>query len=213
MRAASPIDAAELERLLALGERVRDIARRFRTDERRITERMADLGLMRPEERRRAEGHALDARVAELAREGLTGAKIAEIMGLTRNQVIGRAFRMGVTLGFGRKRVLHVKLPPKAEKASRPKVERKAAPRAVPKPSPAVLVVPKVDLAPVVPGPAGGVPFLELAPRGCKFAVGQDAQGSHLFCGGSRAEGLPYCRHHAQIAYRPVEPKIRKRAA
>lgn len=78
-------------------------------------------------------------RLEEFARAGLTGAQIAEALGVTRNAVLGRCFRTGITLpmtpdkevscrgkrGRGRpKGVSHVLRPDHPSRRSRPKGSR-----------------------------------------------------------------------------------------
>jgi GcrA cell cycle regulator len=44
------------------------------------------------------------------------------------------------------------------------------------------------------------VSFTELQPHHCRWPIGQR---DYVFCGGTKAEGSPYCIGHSRIAYRP----------
>jgi len=135
-----------------------------------------------------------------LWQEGLSASQIAvSLGGITRNAVIGKAHRLGLTgrpspiknrpVGIARPR------PPR-----RPRVEV-AAPRVV-----ATAAAPRrVEVAPaqieVEDGP--GATILTLTDRICKWPIGDPRHPDFHFCGRASAEGLPYCVEHARRAYQP----------
>jgi GcrA cell cycle regulator len=63
----------------------------------------------------------------------------------------------------------------------------------------------------VVPRSAG-VTIMELREAMCRFPLGDPTTPEFRFCGTQASTGLPYCAHHAQIAYTPVAERKRLRA-
>ena len=145
-------------------------------------------------------GDWTDARVdklRELWREGLSASAVAARLGVSRNAVIGKVHRLGLS-----KSGEHDLARPKPVRPSRPKaprrvarVERKAAPRQTPQ-----VLQASIDLP-------GLVDRLEaLGAQGCHFPVGDPQAADVAFCGRLRSDG-PYCEAHRQIAYQPGGPK------
>jgi GcrA cell cycle regulator len=146
---------------------------------------------------------------------GLSTARIAaEIGGITKNAVIGRARRMS----------LPARRPggtPSTKCTRRVRTAMAAQQAASIKPltflggsrmgPPAVKVEPIT--APVLcfqwyddrRREAGLVHLLDLEPHHCRFAIGYDHKLGHGFCGCNAAPGLPYCEHHAARVYTPLE--------
>ncbi len=112
--------------------------------------------------------HEMDATLTVLAGEGLSGGAIACALGMTRNAIIGRARRMGITL-HGRPAVGGWKTRPRP---------LPSAPR--PKPAPKAV-------APVAPVSVAPEPLLkplwELEPTDCKWPYGEE---NYRFCGHAR---------------------------
>lgn len=52
------------------------------------------------------------------------------------------------------------------------------------------------------------VTLLKLPPRCCRYPTSPDDAETHLFCGHPQQEGIPYCRHHARIAYRATARQV-----
>jgi GcrA cell cycle regulator len=116
---------------------------------------------------------------------------------LTRNSCIGKAGR----LGFPPRRY-----PP----------HRGGSMKGIPKPRHKKIVPPHAPAAPVLARktihrrryvPSGGLPLLKLNEQDCRWAVGADRQGSHLFCARTKVDGSPYCEEHTRIAF--VRPQRR----
>lgn len=53
--------------------------------------------------------------------------------------------------------------------------------------------------------------LIELGSDECKWPVGEPRSPGFFFCGAKRADGLPYCAHHARVAYN--RPPDRRRVA
>lgn len=155
-----------------------------------------------------------DERIAVLKKmwkEGKSAAEIAKTLGkgVTRNAVIGKAHRMGLS---GRpspiKKPAASKKEPAKKKAA-PKAataKKSSAPAAAPareKAGPAVAKeaeeLKKIEKEVVPVG--GGVSLLELTERMCKWPIGDPREADFTFCGLAIRPGTPYCPEHAAMAY------------
>lgn len=159
-----------------------------------------------------------DERIDELRRlwaEGLSASQIAnELGGVTRNAVIGKIHRMGLS---GRVKAQK----PRAAAAPRRTPSRQAAVRPAAPAQPRVMAVGSAAVKVVerdIPAPAleaapepvavaeivpfgGGVSLLELTPTSCRWPVGDPSDGDLKFCGAQCAPGQVYCQAHAQRAF------------
>jgi GcrA cell cycle regulator len=154
-----------------------------------------------------------DERIALLKKmwkDGKSAAEIAKALakGVTRNAVIGKAHRMGLS-----GRPSPIKKPVAAPKKEAPKKEVKAA--AAAKKAPVVVpVVSGVKHNPLVREvtaprqmakevfPAdGGVALVDLTERMCKWPFGDPREDDFTFCGRAIRPGTPYCHEHAAMAY------------
>ncbi|MDI1228856.1 MAG: GcrA family cell cycle regulator [bacterium] len=154
-----------------------------------------------------------DERIALLKKmwkEGKSAAEIAKMLakGVTRNAVIGKAHRMGLS-----GRPSPIKKPaaaPKKEKEAAPKKEAVKETRSS-KSAPA----PSAKLNPVMAKEVeelkkiekevlplnGGVPLIDLTERMCKWPIGDPKEDDFTFCGRGIRPGTPYCPDHAAMAY------------
>jgi len=151
--------------------------------------------------------------------DGLSASQIAaEIGGVTRNAVIGKVHRLGLS-GRGKT---------KSAGAQRP---RKAAPRAPSAPAPIAQPVrnnvvvassfaadSRQDAEPaslpaedVVVPLSERVTIMELRESMCRWPLGDPTTPEFRFCGARSVTGLPYCTHHARAAYQPVTDRKRDR--
>ena len=153
--------------------------------------------------------------------DGLSASQIATEIGggITRNAVIGKVHRLGLS-GRGK-----AKAPP-------PQRPRKAAPQApsapAPAPRPTAVIAPapatldvetQPELAPVPLAVADevGIPLservtiMDLRESMCRWPMGDPTKPEFRFCGARSVTGLPYCSHHAQVAYQPVADRKRDR--
>jgi len=157
-----------------------------------------------------------DERIALLKKmwkEGKSAAEIAKTLGkgVTRNAVIGKAHRMGLS-----GRPSPIKKP-----AAQPKKEKEAA---AAKPAKGAL---KDKARPTAPAPGsakvnaaiqkeveelkkiekevlplnGGVALIDLTERMCKWPIGDPREDDFTFCGRGIRQGTPYCPDHAAMAY------------
>jgi GcrA cell cycle regulator len=140
-----------------------------------------------------------DERVALLKKmwgEGKSAAEIAKVLGggLTRNAVIGKAHRLKLS-----NRVSPIQQNNK--KVSEPTLVRNvsAAPVAAEPVKKVVLVKDKTPSAPRKG--SGGIAMVNLRDRMCRWPEGDPKEPGFSFCGDECVAGLPYCDHHAKMAY------------
>ena len=174
-------------------------------------------------------------KLKELWTEGMSASQIAKTLGgVTRNAVIGKVHRLGLSNRTGGGQ-------PADE--SKPAEKPAAAPRAAkPAPEPDRAVDPgagtPAEAAPARPQPpvrdaaqprAPGLPtpeemaaretlaeiekmarrlgLLELTERTCKWPIGDPAEDNFYFCGLPSVPGKPYCEHHVAVAFQPLSAR------
>ncbi len=144
--------------------------------------------------------------------EGLSASQIAgQLGGVTRNAVIGKVHRLGLS---GRATTSRVK-PNRARRhkttranntprlglfstsnaALRTLSNNPDAPREEPFRSQFVeLVIPEEER----------VDLVDLKEGQCRWPIGDPQEGDFHFCGKSKSESGPYCDYHAEIAFQPL---------
>lgn len=149
-------------------------------------------------------------RVAALRRgfdAGLSCSLIAREIGVSRNAVIGKMNRMGLT----RPKDVIVR------KLARERTVRLAHPRTPatwrpPRAQPAVVAqremlkaaFPEPPRAEDIPINGRGCTLLELGQEKCRWPISSPGADDFCFCGNAPVKGLPYCPGHARMAYRPA---------
>ncbi|MDJ1158014.1 GcrA family cell cycle regulator [Chelatococcus sp. SYSU_G07232] len=155
--------------------------------------------------------------------DGLSASQIAaELGGVTRNAVIGKVHRLGLS---GR-----AKSPTPAASRPRTKVTRPPshpmshgnptavrgnvalAASAAPEAEPEVEEAPAPRENVVVPL-SERVTIMELREFMCRWPMGDPTSAEFRFCGAKSVTGLPYCSYHARIAYQPATDRKRDRKA
>jgi GcrA cell cycle regulator len=168
-----------------------------------------------------------DERVEHLKKmwlEGLSASQIAGELanGVTRNAVIGKVHRLGLS---GR-----VKSPAPAPARARAKArpEDESRPEDAARPPVAPVVHGNLALAAEArPAPAPAprssgeevvipisqrVSIMELRESMCRWPLGDPSTADFRYCGAKNQTGLgPYCAHHARIAYQPAQDRRRDR--
>ncbi|GJD52219.1 hypothetical protein OPKNFCMD_4981 [Methylobacterium crusticola] len=149
--------------------------------------------------------------------DGRSASQIAaEIGGVSRNAVIGKVHRLGLA-----GRVLKANgADGGAPAGRRPRPEAEApAPAAVetptmlaPAPPALALVQAKVAAAAEIALPGSErVTIMELREYMCRWPMGDPSSPEFRYCGDRSITGLPYCTHHARIAYQPAADRKRDR--
>jgi GcrA cell cycle regulator len=162
--------------------------------------------------------------------EGQSASQIAkELGGVTRNAVIGKVHRLGLSNRAG---------------ASAPAPEKKSASKAAPaakKPAPKpvekvveVTVTPRKPIVPagqpLPPQPSANeispealatvrevekgakrISLMELTERTCKWPIGDPATDEFWFCGLAVQQGKPYCEAHVNVAFQPMSGRRDRR--
>jgi len=156
-----------------------------------------------------------DERVESLKKmwgDGLSASQIAaELGGITRNAVIGKVHRLGLS---GR-----AKSP--FSGASRPRKARAHSLLRVSRPSirgnTALAHAYDLDLEPEPELVDNVIPLgqrrtiLELTEETCRWPIGDPGGADFFFCGGQTVTGLPYCGYHSRVAYQPAADRRRDR--
>jgi GcrA cell cycle regulator len=181
-----------------------------------------------------------DERIALLKKmwkDGKSAADIAKTLakGVTRNAVIGKAHRMGLSnrpspIKKGEKddaAPAPVKAAVKKETAAKKEAPKKEAAKPVavaPKKIVPPVVVSGVKHNPLARGEiaeprkfekeaipeGGGVALIDLTERMCRWPIGDPREDDFTFCGRTIRQGTPYCPDHAGAAY---QSSSRTRAA
>ena len=146
--------------------------------------------------------------------EGLSASQIAaQLGGVTRNAVIGKVHRLGLS---GRAKspssmVPRARKPRPASHSMRPRMRYHGNAALLPAMSPEL--DPDYDpLANVVPmGPK--VSIVELTESTCRWPIGDPGTAAFCYCGAQVKAERPYCPYHARVAYQPLAERRRQRQA
>lgn len=164
-------------------------------------------------------------RLKTLWAEGLSASQIAAELGnITRNAVIGKVHRLGLS-GRAKPQVQASRpaAAPRAKPAAPSRPAAVTAPRPATRPITIGNVVVKTEemegavlapvRAPVVEAEAivfEKMTILNLTEQTCKWPIGDPGRPDFFFCGRKSDSGIPYCAYHARIAYQPsAERKAR----
>jgi GcrA cell cycle regulator len=157
-----------------------------------------------------------DERVETLKKlwaEGHSASQIAaELGGITRNAVIGKVHRLGLS---GR-----AKSPSSA--APRPRKPRTAShmlrvTRSSMRGNTALAHAYEFDIEPEAEPIDNVIPLgqrrslLELTEDTCRWPIGDPGSADFYFCGGPAITSLPYCAYHSRIAYQPANARRDRR--
>jgi GcrA cell cycle regulator len=143
--------------------------------------------------------------------EGLSASQIAaELGGITRNAVIGKVHRLGLS---GRT---------KSPSSAAPRPRKPRAPthmlrvaRPAMRGNTALAPMYEIDVEPEPQLVENIIPLgqrctiLELNDDKCHWPIGDPSAPDFFFCGGKSIEGLPYCGYHSRVAYQPVADRRR----
>ena len=171
--------------------------------------------------------------------EGQSASQIAkELGGVTRNAVIGKVHRLGLSNragSAGAKAAAKEKAPKAEAKKPAPAPAAKQQPKtesAAPPPQPKVAgrraIIPAGQ--PLPPQPSANeispealakvneiekkskkIGLMELTERTCKWPVGDPATDDFWFCGLPVKAGKPYCEAHVGVAFQPMSSRRDRR--
>lgn len=152
---------------------------------------------------------ARELEVRKLWTAGYTASQIAlEIGGTTRNAVIGKLHRAGLTLNH-RTPGVTIQCDPAARMSGskpgrRPDGFRRMPDKRTPKPLQQLFASPAPDPVLDIP-PHERVPLQALTDESCRWPIGDPGHPGFGFCNGKHIRGFKYCGFHARIAYRRPE--------
>lgn len=148
-------------------------------------------------------------KLRELWMAGNSAGQIANIIGAgySRNAVIGKLSRLGLTGRTDRR----TKYTTRGVRKSR----KRKQPSGLPMPSPMSAFVAALAAAPVEPLPMPDAPapadqrrsLLELEPHHCRWPIGDTKDPDFHFCGATKVAGMSYFLAHARKAYQPPQPR------
>jgi GcrA cell cycle regulator len=167
--------------------------------------------------------------------EGNSASQIAkELGGVTRNAVIGKVHRLGLsnraTTSTSNKSESKTKSSPKSSSKAQQKARKINA--AEPKPNNVTSLRRQIIPAgqPLPPQPSANeispealarvseiekqakkLSLLELTERTCKWPVGDPATEEFWFCGLATQSGKPYCEAHVGVAFQPMNSRRDRR--
>ncbi|HZP78919.1 MAG TPA: GcrA family cell cycle regulator [Pseudolabrys sp.] len=142
--------------------------------------------------------------------DGLSASQIAgELGGITRNAVIGKVHRLGLS-GRAKSPSSAAPRPRKARathmlRVSRPSIRGNTALQHAydyevePEPEVIEKVIPIGQRR----------TLLELTEATCRWPIGDPGSTDFFFCGGNTVESLPYCAYHSRVAYQPLTERRR----
>ena len=136
--------------------------------------------------------------------DGMTCAQVAREIGVSRNAVIGKTNRLGLSRG----RRAAAPRPERSRAALTPRlgaVTQRGILRAIYAEAP-----PEAGDAPI--SSAARCSLLELAQGKCRWPISNPGAADFCFCGNGAVVGLPYCADHARMAYRLPARQAEQRA-
>lgn len=153
--------------------------------------------------------------VRRLWKAGYSAGEInLELGGTTRNAVIGKLFRMGLTKG-DRAEGVEIKCLPGARTAGakvqrRPDGFRRMPDKRPAKPVQKLFATPASEIILEIPAHERA-PLLALTKNSCRYPIGDPHAADFGFCDGKRVPGLSYCAGHARLCYQPPVARQDKR--
>jgi len=173
--------------------------------------------------------------------EGQSASQIAkELGGVTRNAVIGKVHRLGLSNrsgSGGSSDGAKTKAAPKVKGAPKVKVAPKTTAKAASEKETTPTATPITRIKPIIPAgqplppqpsaneidpealakvneiekKAKKLSLMELTERTCKWPVGDPATSDFWFCGLPVQAGKPYCEAHVGVAFQPMSARRDRR--
>jgi GcrA cell cycle regulator len=147
--------------------------------------------------------------------DGLSASQIAaELGGITRNAVIGKVHRLGLS---GRAKTPSSSVPRPRKPRAQGHMVRVSRPTMRGNTALAPLHGYELDLEPEPELIENIIPIgqrctlLELNEDKCRWPIGDPGSTEFFFCGGKPIDSLPYCSYHSRLAYQPVAARREKR--
>jgi GcrA cell cycle regulator len=143
--------------------------------------------------------------------DGLSASQIAaELGGITRNAVIGKVHRLGLS---GRAKSPSSAAP--RQRKARPPTHMLRVARPAVRGNTALAQAYEYEAEAEPQLTENVIPMgqrrtiLELSESTCRWPIGDPGSTDFFFCGGNTVAGLPYCAYHSRVAYQPVTDRRR----
>jgi len=133
--------------------------------------------------------------------EGQSASQIAKALGggVTRNAVIGKVHRLGLSGRAAPSQPARTTYRPTRPRAAAPAPAQPSAPRRIEAAQPRPVPPTRPEPTPEMPGTAT---VMTLGAHMCKWPIGDPSSTEFSFCGRRASEGV-YCVEHARVAYQP----------
>lgn len=142
-----------------------------------------------------------NARLSQLAADGLSGAQIARALGegLSRQAVIGRARRMGIQLhgNKGRHQAAGVR-------GATKRLRDRSKPHLRPRSGPVVIIEPPL------PSDCHPVTLMDRTPQQCTWVIGDTKGPETMQCGAPRVGEGSWCLYHRALGFTSAAPRKAK---
>lgn len=141
--------------------------------------------------------------------DGQTASQIGEVLGCTRNAVIGKVHRLGITrdLSINRQEAVATAEAPHHERAAR--IAQQRNPQHLMEQAKLVAEL----AAKWVPGRPthrkGYKTIFQLGPRDCRWPIGEKYESARMFCGNRAVPGKSYCSEHWGSVYVKTSKRVR----
>lgn len=128
---------------------------------------------------------------------GYSGTQIAvELGGVTRNAVVGKVHRLGLS-----NRIRENCAPPRPPRArAAPSLQHRKIRQ---RPLDIVLAAPEPEIIEHLIPLRQRCALLDLTDSKCRWPIGDPGTPEFFFCGGAPVDGMPYCNYHSRVAYKP----------
>ena len=140
--------------------------------------------------------------------DGLSASQIAkQLGGVTRNAVIGKVHRLGLSGRATPSQPSPVAFKPPRSRPAAPSPTLPRRPITAPyasqvddRPQPEIRLAPRIE-------EPGAATVLTLGRHMCKWPIGDPSSSEFTFCGRRSADERPYCVEHAKLAYQPQQTR------
>jgi GcrA cell cycle regulator len=159
------------------------------------------------------------ARLSKLWADGLSASQIAaDLGGVTRNAVIGKVHRLGLSGRVKPAGKSGASARRKAPGGRKPNGTTRTPPRQTPrgtgaagsKPQPHEDVLLKEPVSLEAPD-SRKITLMQLTETTCKWPTGDPTMPGFSFCGHTSQEDKPYCEFHSKLAFQPASERRRRR--
>ncbi len=127
---------------------------------------------------------------------GMTCSQIAAAIGVSRNAVIGKIHRLGLSSGRPAGASTRANCPPRARRPRGPTQRRLLRLAYAHAPLDEIMS----EIAVISTHPCS---LIDIDTHQCRWPIGDPASTNFLFCGNDAIGGFAYCVGHARMAYRP----------